>query len=69
MCVSQTMGNTQNPLTGGKMETEKKWCPDHQKETEHVKEKVEDREVWVCQECWDELYNGKFELPQIRPIY
>ena len=46
-----------------------KFCRDHQRETEHTKETVEGREVWVCKECWDELYNGRFELPQIRPIF
>jgi hypothetical protein len=45
-----------------------KWCPDHQRETEHLKEKVEDREVWVCSECQEEYFHGRFELPQIRKI-
>lgn len=47
-------------------EREVKWCPDHQRETEHVKEKVEDREVWVCTECQKEYSYGRYDLPIIR---
>jgi len=47
------------------METETKWCSDHQKQCLHAKLPIEDKDEWVCTECMDEYERHKSPVPDL----